>query len=399
MDSLLITDAESPLTPLTLGSRNRLLATLQICSAKMTHMATLTACTIGVYSNSRQQRCSRTLKAASLHTDKLHARWRPFSTPALIRRRHLQCQVTSDKPDGAPDISMLNPELQQQWDDDGNMDLGAIKLKPYSNIEAVWQCNKCPAGQLHVWTAPVCRRTNGSQCPYCSNKRVCLHNSLATIAPEVAKYWDYSKNLKTPGQVLAGSKSRAEWKCPACKYEWTAPTYRRTQKGAGCPKCSRKNREQKSQPTFAEAQPGCLVEWDHEHNEAEGFYPHNITLGSQKLVHWICSRCPRGQPHRWTARPANRISNGTGCAVCAGQQACVCNSLECLVPSIAAEFDVFKNAFAPSEVTARSDKIVWWRNAKRGSWRQTVSGRTYKGTQHVTKEAQPVSQQPKAGTR
>lgn len=54
MDSLLITDAESPLTPLTLGSRNRLLATLQICSAKMTHMATLTACTIGVYSNSRQ---------------------------------------------------------------------------------------------------------------------------------------------------------------------------------------------------------------------------------------------------------------------------------------------------------------------------------------------------------
>ncbi|KAL3144775.1 hypothetical protein ABBQ38_001889 [Trebouxia sp. C0009 RCD-2024] len=291
---------------------------------------------------------------------------------------------------------MLRPELQQQWNDNGNTRLGAIKVKPQSNIKAVWQCNKCPAGQPHVWTAVVGSRTRGAQCPYCSNKRVCLHNSLATIAPEAAKYWNLSKNEKAPEHVLAGSKSRAEWKCPACKYEWKAQIARRTTTRAGCPRCSIEGRKQNSQPTFAEAQPACLVEWDHEQNEAEGFYPHNITLGSRKLVHWICSRCPRGQPHRWTARPANRISNGTGCAVCAGQQACVCNSLESLVPSIAAEFDVDNNGFAPSEVTAGSDKMVWWRNAKRGSWMQTVHARIYKGSQQVV---QPVSQQPKAGTR
>ncbi|KAL3144780.1 hypothetical protein ABBQ38_001893 [Trebouxia sp. C0009 RCD-2024] len=287
--------------------------------------------------------------------------------------------MTTDKPgqpDDTPDISMLSLELQQQWHVDSNNHLGAVKVKPQSAIKALWQCHKCPAGQPHVWTAPVYRRTRGSQCPYCLNRRVCLHNSLATIAPEVATYWDGNKIQKAPEQVLAGSNSRADWKCPDCNYEWKAQIARRTITGAGCPKCSMIERKQMSWPTFSEAQPACLAEWDHKHNEADGFYPHNVTLGSQKLVHWICSRCPRGQPHQWIASPDTRIRRDSGCAVCAGKQACVCNSLESLVPSIAAEFDVYNNGFAPSEVTAQSHKEVWWRTAERGSWRQTITSRT-----------------------
>ncbi|KAL3134596.1 hypothetical protein ABBQ38_006429 [Trebouxia sp. C0009 RCD-2024] len=140
---------------------------------------------------------------------------------------HLQCQMTADKPDQpdgtpkeSPDISMLSPELQQQWHVDSNRHLGAVKVKPKSRVQAVWECNKCPAGQPHVWTALVSSRTRGTQCPYCSNRRVCVHNSLATIAPEVATYWDRNKNENTPEQVLAGSNSRAEWKCPGCNHEW-----------------------------------------------------------------------------------------------------------------------------------------------------------------------------------
>ena len=60
-------------------------------------------------------------------------------------------------------------------------------------------------------------------------------------------------------------------------------------------------------------------------------------------------------------------------------QTCVCNSLKSLFPSVAAEFDVAKNGFAPSEVTAQSNQKVWWRNAQRGSWRQAVYARTYAG--------------------
>ena len=257
------------------------------------------------------------------------------------------------------------------------MHLGSIRVKLQSNIKAVWQCDKCPAGQPHIWAAGVKDRTQkGSQCPYCCNREVCLHNSLATKAPDAARYWNHSKNEKAPEQVVAGSHSRAAWKCPYCSWEWRAPVFMRTRAKAGCPKCSARSRSRQSQPTFAEAQPACLAEWDYERNDQEGSYPDVITLGSGKLVHWICSCCPMGQPHRWTASPNMRISNGSGCAVCAGRQACVCNCLASLFPLLASEFDVDKNGFDPSEISARSNKKVWWKNAKRGSWRQSLNART-----------------------
>ena len=258
------------------------------------------------------------------------------------------------------------------------MHLGPIKIRPHSNLKAVWHCDKCPAGQPHAWTADVRDRTKGTQCPYCCNRLVCLHNSLAMVAPDAIKYWNYDRNKKTPEQVLAGSTTRAEWKCPTCNREWQAPITSRVRSAAGCPTCSRLLRVTQPQPTFAEAQPACLAEWDYKLNDAEGIDPESTTLGSQKQVHWICSCCPRGQPHRWIATPNMRIRNGHGCAVCAGKQACICNSLESLFPYVAAEFDVDKNGFAPSEITACSSKVVWWRNTTRGSWRQSVNQRTDK---------------------
>ena len=273
------------------------------------------------------------------------------------------------------------------------MHLGAIKVKPQSGIRAVWQCDKCPAGQPHIWTAGVQHRTRGTQCPYCSNRRLCSHNSLATVAPDVARYWNHSKNEKVPEEVLAGSNAKAEWKCPVCNLEWQACIKGRVRGRSGCPKCSQASKVNQSHPTFTEAQPACLAEWDYECNDAEDIYPDKITLGSGKLVHWVCSCCPRGQPHRWTARPNMRITNGTGCAVCAGQQACVCNSLESLFPSLAAEFDVEKNGFAASEITAQSNKEIWWSNVKRGSWKGTLHSRTQKCNQpfHRNSSAEPLT--------
>ena len=153
----------------------------------------------------------------------------------------LQCHLSAvtpcqpnNQPSQSPDISMLSPELQQQWHVSRNMHLGAVKLKPHSRIKAVWMCNMCPAGQPHVWQTTVEHRTRGPKCPYCSNKRLCLHNSLATIAPEVAHYWDSAKNQKPAEQVLAGS-FKAAWTCPDCKHEWQARTGSHVHYRAGCP--------------------------------------------------------------------------------------------------------------------------------------------------------------------
>ena len=70
--------------------------------------------------------------------------------------------------------------------------------------------------------------------------------------------------------------------------------------------------------------------------------------------------------------PHDRIGKGSGCNVCAGRQACVCNSLEAVFPALAAEFDTEKNGFPPSEITAWSNTEVWWRSDNRGSWRQAA---------------------------
>ena len=106
---------------------------------------------------------------------------------------NIRCHSTADTPSGSneqppvsPDISKLSPELQQQWHLDRNMHLGAVIVRLYSQIKAVWKCDQCPAGQPHVWTTTVASRTKGTNCPYCSSRRLCLHNCLATVAPEVA---------------------------------------------------------------------------------------------------------------------------------------------------------------------------------------------------------------------
>ncbi|KAA6421235.1 MAG: hypothetical protein FRX49_08934 [Trebouxia sp. A1-2] len=160
-----------------------------------------------------------------------------------------------------PDISELSPQLQQEWHPDNTVLLGGVK-----------------------------------------------HSSLATKAPRQAKYWNHDKNAKTAEQTLAGTNLRAEWKCPNCSHEWQAPVARRVQNDSGCPRCSGKIARRTKQPTFEEAKHQLLLEWDYERNAADGSHPHDITLGSQKLVHWVCHKCPMGQPHLFRMTPNDRTS-------------------------------------------------------------------------------------------
>ncbi len=51
-------------------------------------------------------------------------------------------------------------------------------------------------------------RLCGYKCSRCLLAAVCLHNCLATIAPDATQYWNYSKNEKVPEQVVAGSNAK-----------------------------------------------------------------------------------------------------------------------------------------------------------------------------------------------
>ena len=291
------------------------------------------------------------------------------------------CCATAVQPErqhhklGLPDISELKPQLQQEWHPDNNALLGGVKVKPHSGRKFLWSCRNCPAGCPHIWLATVKDRTAGTKCPYCQGRVLCTHNALATKAPKQARYWDHNKNAKAFEQTLAGSNVRADWKCPDCRLEWQAQIAMRVMKDAGCPRCSYSSNSK--QPMFQEEQHALLHEWDHERNAELSIFPHNTTLQSNKLVHWVCHNCPAGRLHRYRMRAADRtLRRPRGCPYCAGKKVCDCNSLAACEPTIAAEWDFARNEGTPADVTSQSHQVVWWANASRGSWKQRIQERT-----------------------
>ena len=215
---------------------------------------------------------------------------------------------------------------------------------------------------------------------------MCKHNSLATKAPLVAAQWDYKANDGTPAGIVAQSSQPVGWLCQACSHRWSARPAGRVRGKTGCPQCAKANakgRRNIKHPTFAECKDpevrALLVQWDHRRNAEHGHFPHNVRLQSSKQIFWLCSRCPAGQEHSWSAAPGDCMKpSRLGCPICAGHAACKCNSLDELYPDIAVEWDYAKNQGQPSDYTASSHYLAWWFSPQRGSWQQTVNSCTDK---------------------
>ena len=220
-----------------------------------------------------------------------------------------------------------------------------------------------------------------SQCPYCTNNSLCQYNSLVTVAPAVAAYWDTAKNGVTPDQVMAGSTTRRHWLCPLCGYSWQAKIFGKVAKNSGCPKCSRMNKPWNRQPSLTNSKHPAMLECDYDRNRRAGLDPDKITAGSNKMVHWICTKCPKGQPHLFVAPPYRRMGNNQGCPCCANQKACICNSVQSLYPALVAEYDTAKNGTGLEHILPGSDKLAFWKDASRHTWEQISSNRTqpYRG--------------------
>ena len=138
---------------------------------------------------------------------------------------------------GCPDCANLNkrghasnrgllkdehPELVAQLHLTENEHLDLDKLTSGSRKKAVWVCHErqnAPPGcsHAHEWTALIRDRTGrtkreGSGCPWCFGLLVCLCNSLAVKAPEVAAQWHPTRNGdKRPDQYGAYSHEMVWW--------------------------------------------------------------------------------------------------------------------------------------------------------------------------------------------
>lgn len=119
-------------------------------------------------------------------------------------------------------LAVTHPLLAAQWDYELNKNLKPENILPSYTGNVWW---RCPDDPSHVWEAPVNLRVRNNWgvhsffvlflgCPYCSHRRF-KDLSLASLYPEMAKDWDYSKNDKelSPDTISPNSEKLVWWKC------------------------------------------------------------------------------------------------------------------------------------------------------------------------------------------
>lgn len=259
-----------------------------------------------------------------------------------------------------------NKKLVAEWHPTKNGDLTPKDVLPKSSKKVWWQCQKG-----HEWQAVIAKRSNGTNCPYCSGNKVCTDNSLQFLYPEIASEWSYENNIDiTPNNVTAFSGKKVWWKCEK-GHEWKAEIKHRT-KGSGCPYCS--NLKVSSDNSLAFKNSELAKQWNFTKNG--NITPHDVTSGSSSKKFWW--KCENKNHPSWEATVNDR-SNGYGCPYCAGRKVCDSNSLATLYPLLSKEWDYNKNEnLTPKDVTASSNKKVWWKcnNIEHPSYQAIINSRT-----------------------
>ena len=258
-----------------------------------------------------------------------------------------------------------NAELMAEWNWERNSEL---KFDPNtltlgSGKKVWWQCKKG-----HEWQATIDRRSQGKGCPYCSGRNAIKgENDLQTINPTLAKEWNYEKNSGlTPTDVLPHSNKIVWWICSK-GHEWQATIGSRND-GRGCPCCSGRS-VVKGVNDLETINPTLAKEWNYEKNN--GLTPMDVMPYSNKRVWWMCNK-----GHEWQSTIANR-NNGNGCPYCLGRYAAKGeNDLQTVNPTLAEEWNYEKNGdLKLEEITANSNKDVWWKCTKGHEWHATIANR------------------------
>lgn len=271
----------------------------------------------------------------------------------------------------SPEASLgaLNPELAAQWHPTENGSLTPFQVRPGSSRHVRWTC---PKNHEHVWDARVCRRTQGSGCPLCANRRVSEANSLAVLQPELAAQWHPTRNGSlSPADVTTGTARKVWWLCPAQPdHEWLQRVEYRVRAPA-CPACSGKLVVRST--SLAATHPEVAAEWHPSKNP--GLSPQGEHPGTAKRVWWRCSR-----GHEWPAKISARTRIGTGCPSCKGKQATPDHSLAAVVPALAATWHPTRNGdLTPDRVTPSSGRIVWWLCDRQHPWEAAINNRRRQG--------------------
>ena len=294
------------------------------------------------------------------------------SWSAIVKNRthcNAGCPVCTNKKvvPGFNDLASKHPEIAKQWYYPKNEGKTPETFTCFSSEVVWWKCEKD-----HVWDMNIAKRSGGYGCPICSNKRVLAgYNDLLTLNPKLADEWDYEQNTLLPSEVTVSSSKKVFWKC-VLGHSWKAQISTRNLAGTDCPVCDNKvvlagfNDLQTHNPKLAK-------EWDCSKNK---LLPTQVTPFSLKKAWWLCEE----EGHSWFASIAGR-SVGNGCPVCSGRKVLVgYNDLSTVNPKLADEWDYDKNDLMPTQVTARSNRIIWWKCNEGHSWQTSIGDRHAYGT-------------------
>ena len=300
----------------------------------------------------------------------------------------------------------LPENLLEEWDHIKNWEKKKLvpnNVSTYSSTKVYWICKNEVDGACgcHRWKATVNNRARGHGCPYCAKKKICLHDSLLYLHPELSQEWDYERNVVKPSEIAPNSYKRAWWICKngtseasdareangvcrngggACGcHRWSAVIAHRV-KGQGCPYCA--GRDVCMHTYFGAIKPELLQEWDYKKNPSPFGIKHNSTI----KVSWICKNNVCGC-HVWEASVISRFG-WKGCPYCEKRVICIHNSLFYKYPELMNEWDYTKNIFSPASVDESSNAAVGWVCSKDISheWRDSIKSRVRgSGCPHCTR--------------
>lgn len=127
--------------------------------------------------------------------------------------------------------------------------------------------------------------------------------------------------------------------------------------------------------TLSAEHPELAAEWHPARNDGRAL--DDFAMGSSKTAWWQCA-----EGHEWEARIDHRVA-GTGCPDCfkARQTLGDRQPITITHPEVAAQWHPSRNGdLTPDQVTAGSNKRVWWVCAAGHEWESIVHSRTYQGS-------------------
>ena len=95
------------------------------------------------------------------------------------------------------------------------------------NAKTPWDYKKCSKQKVwfvciddptHIYHRSIHKQSEGQKCPYCSNRKIDVKNSLGIKYPKSVYLWS-DKNEKSAFEYVPGTHQEVWWKCPDCKHD------------------------------------------------------------------------------------------------------------------------------------------------------------------------------------